>query len=129
MRSGSEELFVITDLPLHADQRGLLPTRLEARAAVDGPVILRNERDLGGCTTLRANCIVHFTFAVALILSGVAAVPAAYGFILETLLRVEFLLAGCENERRSAVFAYQFFVLEHDVIPSALDFFLVLNSG
>jgi hypothetical protein len=91
-------------------------------------IVLGNERNLGGCTALRAYRIVHFTLAVALILSGIAAVPAAYGFVLETLLRIEFLLAGCEDERCSAVLAYQFFVLEHDIIPSALDF-LVLKFG
>ena len=88
---------------------------LEASAAVDGPVILGNERDLGGRTALGANGIVHFTLAIALGFPGVPACLAADGLVLETLFSVELLLAGRENALRAAILAYQSLVLEHCV--------------
>ena len=77
--SGIPELSACSNtvLPLHAEQRGLAPstggryallqarlplasTALEAGAAVNGPVVLGNERDLGGRAALCANRIIHF---------------------------------------------------------------------
>ena len=63
------------------------PASLEASAAIDGPVVLGNERNLGGSAALCAYRVIHFLFAVALALASVPACLAAYGLILEALLR------------------------------------------
>ena len=86
---------------------------LEASAAVDRPVIFGNERDLGGRAAIRADGIIHFALAIALGFTGVPACFAANGFILETLLSVEFLLTSGEDELSAAILAYQSLVLEH----------------
>ncbi|MPN29480.1 hypothetical protein SDC9_176933 [bioreactor metagenome] len=86
---------------------------LEASTAVDRPIILGNERDLGGRSALGTNGIVHFALAAALGFTGVPACLAADGLVLETLLSVEFLLTGSKNELSAAILAYQSLVFEH----------------
>ena len=88
---------------------------LEASAAVDGPVVLGNERDLGGRTAIGANGIVHFALAIALGLPGVPACLAADGLVLETLFSVELLLAGGESKLLPAILADDNFVLKHEI--------------
>ena len=99
-----------------AEQKGIelvVLVVLEASAAVDGAVVPRLERDLGGCAAVCANCIVHFALGAPGVLPVGTARFAAYGLILEALLRVELLLAGCEHEFRSTILAYQCLVFEH----------------
>mgnify|MGYP000852367638 CR=1 FL=1 len=88
---------------------------LEASAAIDRAVVLRNERDLGGSTALGANGIVHLALTAALGFTVVPARLAADGLVLETLLSVEFLLASGKNELSAAILAYQSLVFEHCV--------------
>jgi len=94
---------------------------LIALAAVDGPVILGNERDLGGFAALCAYCIVHLAGAgsglTCIGFACAAASLAAGGLVLEALLSVEFLLTGSENEFSAAVFANQSLVLIHGWVP------------
>jgi hypothetical protein len=87
--------------------------RLEALAAVDRPVVLGNERDLGGLAARRANGIEALPVAGALRFARVPAGLATDGLILEALLGVEFLLARGEYEFSAAILAYQCLVLEH----------------
>ena len=89
------------------------PASLEASAAIDGPVVLGNERNLGGSAALCAYRVIHFLFAVALALASVPACLAAYGLILEALLSIELLFACGENEFGAAILAYQSLVFEH----------------
>lgn len=89
------------------------PASLEASAAIDGPVVLGNERNLGGSAALCAYCVIHFLFAVALALASVPACLAAYRLILEALLGVELLFTRRENEFGAAILAYQSLVFEH----------------
>jgi len=91
----------------------LASAALEAGAAVDGPVVLGNERDLGGRAALCADRIIHLTIVRALALAGVPARFATDRLILEAFLGIEFLFACGENEFRAAILAYQCLVLEH----------------
>ena len=86
---------------------------LEAVAAVDGTVVSGLERDLGGRPALRADRVKHLTVVAACGFAACAAVLAANGFVLESLLRVKLLLAGRKDEFLTAILAYQCFVLEH----------------
>ncbi len=87
---------------------------LEARAAVNRPVILGNERDLRRRAALRADRVVHFAFAaIARALALATAVFAADRFVLEALFGIEFLLTDGEDEFRATVLANQRFVLIH----------------
>jgi hypothetical protein len=88
----------------------------EAVAAVDRTVGAGLERNLAGLAAACAGCIVHLTVAAATgraLLASRTAGLAALGFIGETLLGVEFLLAGGEGEAGSAIFADDGFVAEH----------------
>ena len=86
---------------------------LEAIAAVDGAVVFRLERDLGGRPPHRADRVKHLTVVAAGGLAACAAVLAANGFVLESLLRVKLLLADRKDEILTAILAYQCLVLEH----------------
>lgn len=99
------------------------PASLEASAAIDGPVVLGNEGNLGGSAALRAYRVIHFLFAVALALSSVPACLAAYRLILEALLSVELLFTRRENEFGTAILAYQSLVFEHLVYNPLVYFF------
>ena len=90
---------------------------LETSAAVNGAVVSRLERDFRGCTTLGADGIVHLAIGIARSFTSSPALFATDGFVLETLLSIEFLLAGCKDEFLTAILAYQCLVFEH------LDFF------
>ena len=79
---------------------------LEAVAAVDGAVVSRLEWDLGGCPALRADHVKHLAVVAARGLTACAAVLAANGFVLESLLRVKLLLAGRKDEFFTAILAY-----------------------
>ena len=95
---------------------------LEAIAAVDGAVVSRLERDLGGCPALRADRVKHLTVIAAGGLTACTAVLAANGFVLESLLRVKLLLAGRKDEFLTAILAYQCLVFEHvDFSPSVIE--------
>ena len=69
--------------------RTRLANALEAVAAVDRPIVLRNEGHLGGSAALRANRVVHLTrraaaaAAITLALTGIAARLAAHGLVGE----------------------------------------------
>mgnify|MGYP006973084779 CR=1 FL=1 len=89
------------------------PASLEASAAIDGPVVLGNERNLGGRAARRANGVVHLTLAGALGLTSVPARLATDGLVLEAFFGIEFLLTGREYEFSAAILAYQCLVLEH----------------
>ena len=90
---------------------------LETSAAVDGAIVSRLERDLGGRSALGANRIKHLAVTATSGLATRAAIFAADGFILEPLLSIELLLAGRKDEILTAILAYQCLVFEH------LDFF------
>jgi hypothetical protein len=90
---------------------------LETSAAVDGAIVSRLERDLGGRSALGANRIKHFAVTATSGLAARAALFATDGFVLETLLSIELLLAGRKDEILTAILAYQCLVFEH------LDFF------
>jgi len=81
-----------------------LPSGLVAVTAVDWSVVSGFKWYLCGCSTLSADCIMHFSSAVATgssaatCLSLVTAVLATSGLVLETFFRVEFLLTYGENE-------------------------------
>ena len=93
-----------------------LPVVSEAVTAHDRTVGAGLEGNLTGLSTLCANRIVHFALAGAgAVLPVGTAILAADGFILEALLRVEFLLARREYELRTAILAYQCLVFEHCV--------------
>ena len=90
----------------------------EAGRAVDGLVVPGQEGHLGGRTAFRAHSVMHLAVLVARsVLAVVPALPAADGFILETLFGVEFLLTGGESELTAAIPADQYFVFEHCPIP------------
>jgi hypothetical protein len=86
---------------------------LEALAAVDRPVVLRNEGDLRRRAALGADRVVHLAggtpvstaAATLLTLAGITAVLAADGLVCKALLGVEFLLTGGKNEVLTAVSA------------------------
>ena len=90
---------------------------LETSAAVNGAIVSRLERDLGGRPALRADRIEHLAIAAARGLAAGAAVFAADRLILEPFLRVKLLLADRKDEFLTAILAYQCLVFEH------LDFF------
>lgn len=90
---------------------------LETSAAVDGAIVSRLERDLGGRSALGANRIKHFAVTATSGLAARAAIFATDGFVLEPLLCIELLLAGRKDEILTAILAYQCLVFEH------LDFF------
>ena len=111
-------------VPLYGSLVPLAFTGLEALAAVDRPVVLGNERDLGGPAASRAHCIEAFPVAGALGFARVPAGLATDGLVLEALLGVEFLLARGEYEFSAAILAYQCLVLEHVfVFPLLIRFF------
>jgi len=90
---------------------------LVASTAVYGPVVSGLKGNLCGCSAVGANGIIHLpglpSAAVAhSSLAGVSAGFATGRFILETFFRVEFLLAGGENELVPTLFTYQCFVLK-----------------
>ena len=94
-----------------------------ALAAIDGSVVLRDERHAGRSATLRAGGLVHFallslTVSRAAVLAGDAAGLAAGRLILEALLRVELLLTSGEHKFLATVFAGQSLVLIHGIFPS-----------
>ena len=98
-----------------------------AGRAVDGLVVAGLEGNLGGCAAVCAHCIIHFPLAAALLaLAVVAAILAADGLILESLLRIKLLLAGSENEFAAAVPAYQCLVFVHVL---SFPFKLVIQTG
>ena len=87
-----------------------LPGALEALAAVDRPVVLGNEGDLGGRAALSADRVIHLTggaaiatTTIALTLAGVAAVLAADGLVGKAFLGIEFLLTSGEHEILSTI--------------------------
>ena len=88
-----------------------LPGALEALAAVDRPVVLGNEGDLGGRATLSADRVIHLAggatiataAAITLTLAGVAAVLAADGLVGKAFLGIEFLLTSGEHEILSTI--------------------------
>ena len=90
---------------------------LEALVAVNGPIIARNKRDLGRCTTVCANRIIKLAVGIPCILPVGSAGLAANGLILETLLGIKLLLAGGEDEFFAAVLAHQCLVFEHLCFP------------
>jgi len=85
----------------------------KARAAINGPVVLRLERDLGGCTALGADGVIHNALAPCGVLAIGPAGLAASGLILEALLGIKLLLAGGEYELGAAILANQYLVFEH----------------
>ena len=94
-----------------------------ALAAIDGSVVLRDERHAGRSATLRAGGLVHFallslTVSRAAVLAGDAAGLAAGRLVLEALLRVELLLTSGEHKFLATVFAGQSLVLIHGIFPS-----------
>ena len=96
------------------------PASLEASAAIDGPVVLGNERNLGGSAALCADRIIHLTIVRALALAGVPARFATDRLILEAFLGIEFLFACGEREFLAAVTAHQILVLVHEWYPPEL---------
>ena len=86
----------------------------EAVAAVHRTIILRQERHFRFFAAIGADHFVHLTSLAALVAATtlVATVAATRRHILETFLRVEFLLAGAENKFFAAVFANQCLVLK-----------------
>ena len=80
---------------------------LEALAAVNGTIVVRLERNLALLTAVCAGSVKHLAGGslTALSLTGVAAITASLGLVLEALLGVELLLAGGENEFASAILA------------------------
>lgn len=111
--------------PPAAKARGLVPSKrksarglstlCKAIAAIDGAVILGNEGNAGWGATFCAHSVMHFAWfaVVGSAFACIAAGLAACGLILETFFRVEFLLARCEHELRSAILADQCLVLVH----------------
>ena len=78
----------------------------KAIAAVDGTVAAGLERDLAGSAALGADRIIHGALGTGgNALTGSTAGSAALGLIFEAALRVEFLLAGGENELLAAILA------------------------
>ena len=103
---------------------------LVASAAVDRTIVPGNEGNLAGGTTVRANCVMHFTIPVALALHLVPAILAANGLVLETLLCVEFLFACGEGEFSAAILANECLVFEHVfVFPFSEKIFDVRSPG
>jgi hypothetical protein len=95
---------------------------LVAITAVNGTIRSRLERNLGFYATLCTNNSVHFALAwlgiAASSFACIAAIAATLRLVFETFFSIEFLFAYSENESRSAVFAYQFFVLKrHEEYP------------
>jgi hypothetical protein len=98
---------------------------LETSAAINGAVVSRLKRDFGGRTAVGADGVVHLAIGVAGCLARGPALFATDGFVLETLLSIEFLLAGCKDEFLTAILADQCLVFEHlAFFPfSVLEFF------
>jgi len=93
---------------------------VEAVAAVDRTLILRLEGDLSLLAALRADDLVHLALLAAVTIAAtlVAAVAATGRLVLKTLLGVEFLLTGGEDELLATFLAYQRLVFEsHKMIP------------
>ena len=87
-----------------------------ALTAVDRTIGLRDEGYTGGLATLSAHSLEHLALAVTVVagsLASVTAIFAAGGLILETLLGVESLFTGGEDEFLAAVLANQSLVLVH----------------
>jgi len=95
-------------------QSALLTVFREALAAIDGTITLGDERNGSGFATLGADGLVLLTGSGGTGgLTGVAALFAAGGLVLEAFFSVEFLLAGGEHELGATVAARERFVLIH----------------
>lgn len=87
----------------------------KALAAVYRTVIPGLERNLAGFSAGSADSVEHFTRGSASIFAGVAAGLAALGLIGEAFFFKEILLTCRENKFLATVFAYQCFVLMHQL--------------
>jgi hypothetical protein len=90
--------------------------RCEALAAIHRAIFARNKRNLSGLAAVSANSVVHLTGCTSGGPAGFACSAACFaagGFILETLLCVEFLFASGEHELSATIFANQRLVFVH----------------
>ena len=90
--------------------------RGEALAAIDGAVVLGNERNSGLSAAIRTRGGVGFAGSARSRTAGLASLTAslaAGGLILEALLGIKLLLTGGEHKFLPTVFAYQRFVFVH----------------
>ena len=78
----------------------------KALAAIDGTIAFRLEGHSGFSAAGSAGGSEELTGTAGSILACVAASLATLGLVLETALRVEFLLAGSEHELFSTFLAY-----------------------
>jgi len=96
-------------------RRPYRPALLEAFAAVDGPALGRFERDSGFLAALRTDRLGFHPLDAAAGIASLHAVAfaclAALGLVLESLIHKKHLLAGGENELRTAFSALQNLVM------------------
>ena len=88
----------------------------EALAAIHRAIFARNKRNLSGLAAVSADGIMHLTRCTSGRPAGFACSAACFaagGFILETLLCVEFLLTSGEHELSATIFANQRLVFVH----------------
>ena len=88
---------------------------LEALAAINGSVAGRLERELCLTAALAASSDKVLALSSLAVLLLVAASLATLGLVLEALLSVESLFAGCKYELRSAISAGQSDVLVNNL--------------
>ena len=84
----------------------LLLHSCEAVGAVNWSVTCGLERNFSFLTALCTNCCEHLLLCSCSVLSCIAASLASLGFVLESLLSIELLLACGEYELIAALFAY-----------------------
>ena len=85
----------------------------EALAAVNGLTLGGFEGLLALLAALYANCRKHLSCGLLRILLCSTALLASGGLVLKASLRIEFLLASCENKLVSTISALQCLVLVH----------------
>lgn len=100
-----------------------------AIAAVYRSVIAGLEGNLSFFTATSTSGCEKFSCGLRCVLLCVAASFASLGLILEAFFSIEFLLAGCENEFCSAIFAFQCFVLVHLCLPRFVKMVLISPSA
>ena len=88
----------------------------KALAAINCFACGRIERNLTFLTTVSADSVEHLAGCFSCVFAGIPAGLASLGFILETLLCIELLLACCENKIVSAVLALENLVLVHSLV-------------
>ena len=91
--------------PLSLHARLLSASCREALAAINRSVARGLERNLARLAAFRADGVEHFSLFATGVLSLRTAVLASLGFVLESLFRIELLLAGGEHELVAAFLA------------------------